>query len=264
MKLPDYHAPSQKWDEYRRFHCKTNRWFVRFESGEAVITTDSFDPSERRTITGTDLRIVSTSDSDCPKLKLDPKAPDHEATLAAFKGAGYDLLKVYEKPLPKAWLHVGCSQTLLFDTTTGRTVALNRGIRLRHKEWDSVPGWLRSGDHRRYYTAYLPGNDRGAIASRIELKVPYKPHAVERQYMRELRSGCSAWCNIVGNDTAKFAPRWYASDKGYRYIYHQPFTITEKGVPDLDDLSNEQKFQIARFGYTPGYHNINVDHLKGY
>jgi hypothetical protein len=259
MKIPDYNASSAKWDRYRRFHNEVYPWFVRFESGEAIITKASFTPHERRTLRDSDLQIVLTSDDDCPSLRV-----ADEAALAEIRACGHEMAG---KPVPKVWLQVSCSQTLLVDKTTGRVVRLDTNRAQHHAAWKHTPTWIYPGSGwASNAVAYLPGNDRDAIANKVRLKVPVKPSKESRRARAELRAGCAAWCTLANDDVNKFAPKWYATEPrgyAYAYIYHRPFT--PKGaddVPDITDLSGEQRFQIARFGYATLYKYLSVDSLQ--
>jgi hypothetical protein len=261
MQLPKYEANTARWDEYRRFYNKPAKFFVRFETGEAIILTDTFEPSDRRALRDSDLRIAGTTDEDCPRLKLDPKAPDYEATKRAMLDARQNLLKVYDNAIPKVWLTDGGAQTLLIDTTTKRTVRLSSSMAHHHEAWANVPAWVRGAT--RYYikgVAYIPGDNCNAIASKIYLSVPYIPSADERADREYLLDACKAWCTMIQYDT-KYAPDWWKTEKNsHKYLYQHPYDVAGD-VPAIEDLRPEQRFQIAKFGYARRYKPVPVDHL---
>jgi hypothetical protein len=258
MQLPDYHAPSAKWDRYRRFFNERRPWFIKFESGEAIITKASFDPVERRKLQDTDLRIVLTTDDDCPKLKT-----TDAATLATLRECGHDMA---DKPLPKVWLQCHGSQTLLVDETTGRTVALDTSGEYKHEAWKHAPAWLMPAvGHASNAVAYLPGNGRDAIAYKVRLKVPVKPSKEARQALAELQAGCHAWCTLANWDDKQYAPKWWATKNlGWgNYIYQRAFARTDVNVvPDINDLKGEERFQIAKFGYETVYKYLKLESLQ--
>ena len=263
MELPAFDNTWRKWDEYSRFHWKPKPYMVCFETGEAIITQASFKPHyrNRKIHTNCDLMITSTADSECPRLKLDLRAPDLEQTKRALLGANHDLLKVYNKPIPKDWLTAGGGKTLLLDTTTRRAVQLRYPQDMHHEAWQSTPGWITA--NRRYgAVAYLPGQGKPAVASKIDLDVPILLTSDERRALRSLAYGCAAWWTMVDNDINTYAPAWYAQDKyeRWRYVYHRPFD-TKGEIPEITDLSPEQRLQIVRHGYKRRFTRIVVDQL---
>jgi len=263
MQLPEYNRADAKWDEYKRFYTRPVSFLVHFDSGEAIITQSIFKPFYRRTIARTDLQITSTGDDDCPRLKFDPKAPDATTMQGELLAAGHDVAKAYERPLPRVWVCPGWSQTLLVDHTTKRTVQLHTSRTYRHAAWAHVPTQFNPATgYGSNAVAYIPGNGRDAIASKVHIKLPIVPDSDMRRALRKLGEGCTAWCSLLDGDTTKWAKDWYAQDnnEGWKYRYHRPFD--HKGdVPDIGDLSPEQRFQIARFGYARRYKHIYTDHL---
>lgn len=257
MKLPDYNPATVKWDRYRRFHNEVYPWFIRFESGEAIITKANFTPHERRTLRDSDLQIVLTSDNDCPRFCV-----ADEATLTELRACGHEM---GGKPVPKSWLQVSCSQTLLIDKTERLAVRLDTNREQPHAAWEHAPTWVMPGSgYRMNAVAYLPGNNRGAIANKVALKVPIKPSKEARRAWAGLWAGCTAWCKLANWDHNKWASAWYATGpRGHRYIYQRTFTPAgADDIPDITDLSAEQRFQIARFGYATLYKYLSVDSLQ--
>jgi hypothetical protein len=267
MKLPEFDRSRMRWDEYKRFHVKRSNWFVQFETGEFIITTDTFKPDERRIIPGTDLRVVTPADSDCPQLYFDPKAPDRAETESALRIAGYSPEKLYTKAIPRAWLHTGYSPTLLVDETTGRVVRLYNPAIHKHAGWSSIPAWVRAGGgHYSRAVAYLPGHDSPAIASRLQIRYPYRPDKDEREALASLRAGCVAWRNMLTVEERIIAPDFYVHSwrDRHRYKYQRP--CEPKTLPGgmrtkLQDLKPEQILQIALFGFAPTLCDTYLDHV---
>lgn len=257
MKLPDFNRSTALWDRYRRFYNDPRPWFIRFESGEAIITKANFTPFERRMLSDTDLQIVSTRDEDCPRLQV-----VDEHTLAELASIGHDMRG---KTIPKAWLQNCGSQTLLVDKTTKRVVRLGTNQDAMHDAWKHVPTWVRPGNGwASNAVAFLPGNDRDAIACKLSLTVPIKVASAVRRALSELRAGCSAWCSMCSWDYAVYAPKWWVSKGPYHtYIYHRPFERKSADtVPDISELSGEERFQIARFGFDTIYKHMRVDSMQ--
>jgi len=264
MLIPTYTPSQARWDEYKRFHQKHTNFLVQFENGETIITRSTFDPVLRRKIHGTDLRIVGTTDEDCPQFKLDPKAPDVAATRDTLRAAGYDW--DYTKPIPKAWLDVGGMQTLLIDETTKRTVALSCVSTHAHEAWRHVPAQFSYGNSSRWSVhsaaAYIPGEGRDAIAAKVQLKITYKPGSEERRQTGELWRACTAWAELGNWNYNALAPHWWSTEAyTRRHVYHRAFELGSAGVPDLSDLRPEQIFQIAKFGFVKRHVNLMVDHV---
>lgn len=266
MKLPAFDRSGAKWDEYRRFHVHPRPWFVQFESGEAIITAAKFDPAYRRGIPGTDLRIVATTDDDCPWLKFDPKMPQAAELARELEARGYDPDKVLDgtRRLPRAWLDCDGAQTLLVDETTGRTVAIGTRTDRKHAAWATVP---RFDTYRRVVTVYLPGADKPAVASVVELRLPRRWSADEKKALASLRDGCLAWCTLVNNDVRTYAPNYTAvfghkdASRWNQYIYQRQLDPAALKSWQLEDILPEQRFQIAQYDYARSVKPFTVDHL---
>ena len=100
-----------------------------------------------------------------------------------------------------------------------------------------------------------------AVAASIQITIPVVLPRDTKAAMHDLWRGCVAWAELSGWNY-QLAPKWWSQDTRtyYRYIYHRPFSLPET-VPAMEDLSAEQRFQIARFGYEKKYFDVQVEHL---
>lgn len=247
MKLPAYNPAAAKWDEFRRFHnCNDWRLLRVFETGEALLYASS-DPDLRREVRETSLRIVGSTDRDCPQFML----PETAETVRALQEAGHDPERVLSRPIPAAWLNSGGMSTLLIDTETGRAVSYGT---LDHDA--NVPQWVRDGT-RRAVGAYIPGPGRDAVGSPVRLDVTKRYSTEERYWYQEIKAQCTAWVTMCNGDAREVAPKYYG-----RYALHFPFE--RSALPagcTINDILPENRFRIALHGYAGTLCKVMVDHL---
>lgn len=273
MQLPAYNPARVQWDEFRRFHVKINEAITQFETGEVLFYWHTWKPDYR---SGTrnhlhpecSLRIVSSADSDCPKLMLNDEALTPEV-LAAFKAAGHKEDTLRSKPVPPAWLDVGGAQLLLIDSDGGRTIRYWRYRTAKdawqHDAWDHVPTWVRALS-RRDIAVYIPGHGAKAVGHKVGLSVPKIYTAEERKAYAALGTACQAWTALCDGRFLSVAPNYYEYEhrSSYRYKYARPMDKAKlpKGAETtLSDLLPEQRIQLSQHGYTAARVTVFVDSL---
>ena len=266
MKLPDFYPNEMRWDEYKRFHNKHRNGMVLFENGEAILTSGNFDPNSRSYTRpafhpNTSLRIVTTTDDDCPKLKWVP-TPELEAALRSIY---QDPDKLFAKHIPKVWLSPGGYQTLLIDADTGRAVCLDTRRDTRHDGWKHVAVRINTTyGFRSNIVAYIPGNGADALANKVRVHVPKNLHPDEVKAWTLLREQCTVWYSLTDGDIRAVAPKyWSVGREGWEYQKPMPLrALTDGANTKLEDMSGERRVQLALHGIAKEHQDAYVDYVK--
>jgi len=271
MKLPVFDRSTARWDRFRRFYNEPEHNLIVFESGEVMLASRDFKPDQRGVNRPlgrgeSDLRVVSTTDGDCPALSLgkDSLTPESLAVLALCR---QDPTALAAKPLPKVWIAEGLSRQLLVDASTGRSVGIggDRSDKGRNAAWQ----WAPFPDAEYYRPmAYIPSPQSKAVGENLKIAVPVKLTPEEKKALSDLHAACTAWCELCSWDSAKMAPKYHRGRYGYRYTgvrsLHQPCLPSElpEGVEsELSDLGPDQIFQIATHGFERATHDMWVECL---
>jgi hypothetical protein len=181
----EYHT-NIKWDEYGEFYHSRGYThpFVRFATGELIVTQSKFDPGMRRRYKDYNMSIVSTTDDGCPPLYFEqqPKTPAVNP----------------DKPVPKAWLTEGGGQTLLIDHDTCTAISLERDFRQVHVRNDEnlmVPVRFRTNA-----LAYIAGpheRPQAMQSAGIKISKPWRyddpDRNKHRNHIKDLIASCTAW-----------------------------------------------------------------------
>lgn len=183
MKLPAFDHNIKRWDFYNHFHVKHSYKFTQFETGEFMLTSNTFDPDERRMYSAFDVTITSTADADCPPLYM----PGRKA------------------PVPKAWLNRSGQQFVLIDHGRGKAVPLSRGAR---REDTDVPSYLRSG-----YVIWMREGAEPIYGGAIKLERPNEvlKAGVPPKVLSEVRVAITAILRMRGD-----LPRGVPGSAGFR------------------------------------------------
>ena len=255
MRIPEYDPTKARWDEHRRFHNKPKDWVNIFETGEMLLYYKTLTPDQRQVtgtnvVPGSSLCVTATSDSDCPRFRLDAEALTAEVR-KVFAEARIDPEKYLSQPIPKAWLNDGGQQEVLLDTDTGRTVGF--GLRHRSGAWANVPVWVSKAMGRYRIAAYVAGPEAKAVGSKIKISMPASFTREEGEAMRQLKVQAEAWVTICNGDYLNNAPKFHSYDpKTGTYPYQKPMDLRNmpKGfATELTDLIGEQIFQIVHRGF---------------
>lgn len=116
MKPFDFNREHQQWDLYKQFYY-SNSYFVEFDDGSLIYHHASPTPDFRRSYDKYGIKIVGTTDGDCPQL---------------YKRRGQ------REPIKKAWLVVDGIQYLAVDEHEG--VAVRIGTHQRYGSVPAIPG----------------------------------------------------------------------------------------------------------------------------
>lgn len=172
MKLPDFDPAEMAWDSWRAFHID-HEWntFVQFDTGEFVVCARSWSPDKRKTYDKLHLRIVATSDDDCPRLYI--------------PGA--------ETPIPKSHLNHKGQQVLLLDLDHKRAVSVD--LYLTKANAPLVPERFTEHGSRRVAAWY-------AGAHSMPVGAPITRHCLqplthdERAHINELTDAAKVWLQM--------------------------------------------------------------------
>lgn len=267
MRIPEYDPTRARWDEHRRFHNKPKDWVNIFETGEILLYYKTLRPDQRQVtgtnvVPGSSLCVTATSDSDCPRFRLDPEALTPEVC-KVFAEARIDPEKYLSQPIPKAWLNDGGQQEVLLDTDTGRTVGFD--LRRRSGAWENVPVWVHSSTRFHNIATYVAGPGAKAVGSKIKISMPPSFTSEETETMHQLKAQAEAWVTICNGDYLNNAPKFHSYDpKTGTYPYQKPMDLLKlpKGLStELTDLSGEQIFQINYKGFAMSRLITYVDSL---
>jgi hypothetical protein len=213
------------WDEWHDFfipHGSTNNYqvghsapFIQFNSGELIVNNRGFDPNIRKRYPDLNVRIVATTDYDCPTLT-----------------------RVGEtKPIPKSHLNHRGQQILLVDEDQGIAVGLFKDKR---GELDFRRETMPQRFLDRKVAAYYAGENREPIGHPIILEYAPPLTNEQKEHIHDLTMACETWMQM--STDPNHIKLW---DKKSNNLHAVPISMPEAMKYTFASLDDKKREQIA-------------------
>ena len=228
MQFPEFKHKDATVDQYKvainrhiTRHYGHTAHLITTVQGEAFWLGSKVEPEDRKDYGEFNIRVVSTTDNDCP-LFLEPDGT----------------------PVKKAWLQHKGQQILLIDYDSGIAVRLDyeRGQELP----EFVPHWIKAASA----CAWWPGAGVRPYGKPIKIGQPYKACAEEEELVKSRKAQCEMWYNLTIETEEK---RQFFKATAVPFI-----TVAQTPFEKMDQL---MRMQLAKVGVERDIVPRLVDHL---